>query len=123
MQRQFRSIVLLTAVTLISGCSIAGTWKTVKSEPADAAARSPFQMVTFNDEGGYTATGQHGSEVITDTGTYEWDGTKLTVHPGKGDTRVYPGYLDIFKNQLVLTHKTEDMKMTAWMEKVEEEGG
>lgn len=122
MHRHVRTAVVLTAATLIGGCSIAGTWNTVKTEPADAEARSPFQVVTFNDEGGYTATGEQGSKVITATGTYQWDGAKLTVHPSDGETRVYPGHLNIFTEQLVLTHKSGDEKMTAWFEKVEEGG-
>ena len=122
MQRHLRTFVLLATALLIGGCSIAGTWNTVKTEPADTDLRSPFQMVTFNDEGGYTATGQRGSEVINATGTYEWDGAKLTVHPSDGETRVYPGHLNIFTKQLVLTHKRDDTKVTAWFEKVEEGG-
>jgi hypothetical protein len=119
MQRHLRTIVLLSVVALISGCSIAGTWKTVKTDPADQASACPSEMVTFNDEGGYTATGQHGGEAVTSTGTYEWDGFKLTVKPAEGETRVYPGHYDAFTSQLVLTHKMDDKKTTAWMEKAE----
>lgn len=117
MRRHVCAIVLLTVVTFLGGCSIAGTWKTVKTEPADSADRCPFQMVTFNDEGGYTATRQQGSQVVTKTGTYQWDGTKLTVKPAEGETRVYPGYYDIFTSRLVLTYKKDNQKTTAWMEK------
>ncbi len=117
MPRYARTIVLLTTAILIGGCSIAGTWNTVKTDPADSEARSPFQVVTFNDDGGYTATGTHGEKVVTATGTYKWDGMKLTVIPAEGEERVYPGHLNGFTQQLVLTHKMGDTKMTAWMEK------
>jgi hypothetical protein len=124
MQRYLRTVAVLSIAVLISGCSIAGTWNTVKTEPAGSEARSPFQMVTFNEDGGYTATGQHGSEVVTNTGKYEWDGFKLTIHPSEGEDRVYPGTYNMFTKQLILTHKTEDTTMKAWMERVAEgEGG
>jgi hypothetical protein len=122
MHRYLRTVAVLAVAVLIGGCSIAGTWNTVKTEPADADVRSPFQMVTFNDEGGYTATGQRGSDVVTNTGTYKWDGMKLTIHPSEGETRVYPGHYNLFTKQLVLTHKSGDVKMKAWMERVEEGG-
>ena len=117
MYRGLRSVAWLSVAAWVGGCSIAGIWDTVKTSPADA--RTPFEMVTFNDEGGYTATGQRGSKVVTVTGTYEWNGAELAIHPAQGDTRVYPGRLDMFTKQLVLQHKNNGQKMTAWMQKVE----
>ena len=120
MKRLIPVVGLLTVVALIGGCSIAGTWKSVRAEPAEAMGKTPFQMVTFNDAGEYSATRQHGSQVMTITGTYTWDGFKLTVMPTDGAKRVYPGCLDVFTGQLVLTHKHEDQKTKAWLEKVDE---
>lgn len=111
--------MLLAGTVLVGGCSLAGTWSTVRTDPADAGGRSPFQMVTFNDEGGYTATGQEGSKVITKTGAYEWNGSKLTIRPADGEVRVYTGHINILTKQLVLTHKMDGQKITAWMERIE----
>ena len=120
MKRLIPVVGLLMVVALIGGCSIAGTWKAVRAEPADSLGKTPFQMVTFNDAGEYSATHQHGSQVNTITGTYTWDGFKLTITPSDGEKRVYPGCLDLFTGQLVLTHKHEDQKTKAWLEKVDE---
>ncbi|MFQ5492166.1 MAG: hypothetical protein ACE5GE_15730 [Phycisphaerae bacterium] len=120
MKRLIPVVGLLTVVAMIGGCSIAGTWKSVRTDPADAMSKTPFQMVTFNDDGEYSATRQEGSQVMTATGTYKWDGMKLTITPSEGEQRVYPGCLDMFTGQLVLKHKHEDQKTTAWMEKVDE---
>ena len=118
-----RFSVLLTTwavLTLVGGCSIAGVWKTIEVVPPDAAERIPFQMVTFTDDGTYTATGKQGTEITTATGTYKWDGLNLAVTPTGGKARVYPGYVNIFTGQLVLTHRSEEGKITAAMEKTEE---
>ncbi|HUU85557.1 MAG TPA: hypothetical protein VM243_18815 [Phycisphaerae bacterium] len=108
------------AVVFVGGCSITGTWKTVKIEPPDALEHTPFQMVTFAGDGQYSATHQHGSEVRTTTGTYSWTGTRLTLTPAEGEPRVYPGSYNGFSRQLVLSHQVEDQRITARLEKVED---
>lgn len=122
MQRYLRIVALLAVVALVGGCSIAGTWETMKTEPTGMGHESPFDRVTFNDDGGYSATGTHGGEIVTNTGTYEWNGMKLVVNSSDGEERVYPGHYDAFKGQLVLHHGEGEEKVTAWMERVEEPG-
>ncbi len=120
MKKRSVILALLTAALAAGGCSIAGTWKTVKVDPEDAAGESPFQIVTFSDDGQYSATIEDGNQIRTRLGKYKWDGMKLTVMPGGGESRVYPGRLSVFTGRLVLTHQQDDRKITATLEKIED---
>ena len=107
----------------IGGCSINGTWKTVKTDPADMLEQAPFKMVTFNQaDGSYSSTMERGGQVTTNTGSYTWDGLKLTITPAGGTERVYSGRLNLLPQQLILHHEREGEKSTAWLEPVTEGG-
>ncbi len=113
-------VVILFVAWLIGGCSITGTWKTVKVEPDDAVGRVPFQMVTFAEDGQYSATHQYGNEVRTSTGTYTWAWGKLTIKPHDQEARQYPGSYNAVTKQLVLSHQVEGQKVKATLEKHED---
>ncbi|MHC4065811.1 MAG: hypothetical protein ACYSUI_15120 [Planctomycetota bacterium] len=119
MKRHAVTVFTAVATIMLSGCSLAGTWKAVKTDPADAVEHFPILMVTFNADGEYSASEQHGSDVKTSLGTYKWDGLKLTIMPNDGAKRVYSGNKNLFTRQLVLSHQVKDQKVTAWLEKQE----
>ena len=106
-------------VALVGGCDITGTWKTVKIEPPDAPEQAPFQMVTFAQDGQYSATHQYGNEVRTSTGTYTWSLGKLTIAPHDGDPREYAGRYNGLTKQLTLSHKVDEQTVRAILEKQE----
>ncbi len=116
MKRIAICLALLSTPVLLVGCSITGTWRTVSTEPADATG-APFQMVTFADDGQYSATHQYGQETKTSTGKYQWDGRKLTISTGQDGERVYVGRQDVFTGKLILSHESEGQKITATLEK------
>jgi hypothetical protein len=120
MKRGLTPVVMLLVAWLIGGCSITGTWKTVKVEPEDATGRGPFQMVTFAEDGQYSATHQYGDEVRTSTGTYTWGWGKLTIKPHDEEARQYAGGYSAVTKQLVLSHQVEGQKVTATLEKYED---
>ena len=105
---------------LVGGCSITGTWKTVEVTPADALEHAPFSMVTFAQDGQYSATRQHGNEVRTTTGSYAWGWGKLTITPQDGEAREYPGHYNTITRRLILSYQTDDQKVTATLEKQED---
>jgi hypothetical protein len=109
--------LLAGAVLMLSGCSIAGEWRTKSVEPA--GQEFPFYQVEFTSDGRYTAMGPPSHRERSSTGTYTWNGSTLKVMPKDGPERSYPGYRDIFKDQLVLKHEHEGKKMKATLEKVE----
>jgi len=121
MREQPVFLALATAALAVGGCSIAGTWKTVKVDPEDAGQDNPFRMVTFTNEGEYSGTYQSGNELRTVIGKYtweyKWDGMKLTVIPGEGERRTYAGYVNLFTKQLILSHQVDDQKITTTLEK------
>lgn len=120
MRMPARTGLLALGVMLLGGCSIAGTWKTVKVSPESEGKSFPIQMVTFTPDGDYSATEQRGDQTMTSSGKYKWDGMNLTVMPTGGSERVYPGCMCLITNRLVLKHKMEGKTMSAEMEKQKE---
>ena len=121
MQRSVRVAAVLGSVWWMGGCSIDGTWKTVKTDPADMMDHAPFKMVTFSEaDGTFSSTAERGGEVRTITGSYTWDGMKLVVKPTASDERTYAGCLNLIPKQLILNHEKDGEKSTAWLEPVSE---
>ena len=112
--------VLAVLVLGTSGCSIAGRWEAVTVKPDTAKDKFPLQMVTFDNDGMYSATCTMEGTTETSTGQYTWNGMKLEITPKDGTTRTYTGYQRL-DGKLVLSHKDEGGKMTAVLEKQKEE--
>lgn len=117
-----RCVMSVLAVLMLSagGCSIAGRWEAVSVSPDTAKDKFPLQMVTFDNEGMYSATCTMEGTTETSTGQYTWDGMKLKITPKEGTTRTYTGYQRM-DGKLVLSHKDESGKMTAVLAKQKEE--
>ena len=105
----------LVVLGLVGGCSITGTWETVQVEPAEA--QTPFQMVTFTDEGQYSATDKYGEGTRTVLGTYDWNGLKLEITPAEGDKQVYSARHDVLLRRLVLKYTQSGQEVTATLKK------
>ena len=110
------AMVIVGLFALLGGCKITGTWRAVRTEPAEAEGLFPIRMVTFSPEGDCSVTRQSGQELITTTGSYEWTGTKLTITPTGREPRVYPGSLEPFTKRLRLSHQAAEQKITVWLE-------
>jgi hypothetical protein len=83
------------ALLALAGCSasIRGDWHMVKSLPN----RETFAIddVTFDKSGGFEATFTLEGRTSRDTGTYEFNGFKLTFRPTAGGQRQYNAVLKV----------------------------
>jgi hypothetical protein len=106
-------------LAMLTGCSIAGSWKTVRIDPSDMADSFAFSSVDFDKDGKYSAVVKYGGKSQTNSGKYEWDGFTLTITPREGDEREYRGELWWGKT-LKLHHKHDGKSMTGVLERVAE---
>jgi hypothetical protein len=95
----FRRIAMacfgLVALVAAGGCTanVAGSWQVVDVKPRGASF--PFNRVTFDEQGKYTATGLYDSEgrmsedVHTATGQVERKGGDVRLVPAKGTAVIY----------------------------------
>lgn len=77
------------ALVLLSGCSIAGSWKTVETTPRERTF--PVDVLTLTSDGRFTATGWRNGEPGTRTGTYRWSGSTLRLEMDDGTTVQFAG--------------------------------
>ena len=116
MARTMKLTTVLAGLFLLSGCSIVGTWKTVRVEPEEYASRFMFTKVTFDDDGMYAGTMKYGDKQGTVVGKYKWNGRTLKIMPRESDPREYKGELR-WGTKLYLHHEYEGQQMTGVMEK------
>jgi hypothetical protein len=93
MKRIRSCAIVLLGAGLLAGCSLEGHWVTTKVEPADMSGHFQFASVNFNSDGTYTGKATYEGKERTVTGTYEWNGSTLTVTPREGHPRTYRGTL------------------------------
>lgn len=104
------------ALVLLSGCSLAGTWKTVEVKP-DTGRGIPFSMITFDESNMlYTASETRDGRTVTSTGVYRWNNRTLTLTPEGHPPRKYKGFLWWGKT-LKLTCRVNDQKIKATLAK------
>ena len=104
------------ALVLWSGCSLAGTWKTVEVTP-DTGASIPFSMITFDESNRlYTASEIREGRRVTSTGAYRWNSRTLTLTPDGRPPRIYKGFLWWGKT-LKLTCRVNDQEIKATLAK------
>jgi hypothetical protein len=116
MKRAVSCLAAVMAAGLLAGCSLEGTWKTVKVEPESAAASFRFASVDFTEDGAFTGTVRYDGREESVKGTYEWDGRTLTVVPEQGETRTYKGTL-WWGKKLVLKSDYKGTPVKGTMEK------
>ncbi len=100
-----------------AGCSIAGSWRTVSTEPPGVTF--PINTLTLDGDGNYTATWIVKDETRTDTGFYRWDGFTLDVEQAGSMPRSYGARLRLNGN-LLLTHRQGNARAVATLVKTQE---
>lgn len=114
------SILALVFLGLI-GCSIAGTWRTIKVQP-DPPGGYPISRITFDDHAmTFAATTERDNETVISEGQYDWDGFHLTLKPKDKPERNYSGFLWWGKWRLDHTTGGTDYKATLIRDEVESE--
>lgn len=116
MKRVLTVVAAMAAAGILVGCSLEGTWKTVKVEPESAAANFRFASVDFTKDGQFTGNVRYDGKEETMRGTYTWDGMTLTVVPNEGETRTYKGCL-WWGKKLELKSEYKGMEVKGTMEK------
>ena len=109
-RRWWMVLTLGICLTLPAGCSIAGSWKRIATEPAGAPF--PVDHVTFARNHQYTASGPVYGQNRTSTGQYDWDGITLSILQAGRESRTYRGRVRL-DGSLVLTYGAGKEKVTA----------
>jgi hypothetical protein len=95
--------VLITLALLVplGGCggAIAGHWRMTEVVPN----KETFNIddASFNRDGTFAATMTLEGKTTRETGTYKFNGFKLTLHPQGGGQRVYNALLKMGKLEVV----------------------
>lgn len=119
MSKHIRCAMAMFCLTMLCGCSIAGSWKTVRIDPEDKADSFAFSSVDFDTDGKYSAVVKYGGKSRTTSGKYEWNGFNLKIMPRDGDARDYRGEMWWGKT-LKLHHKADGESMTGVLERMAE---
>jgi len=103
----FTAIVLLATAAV--GCSqaLVGTWKT---DPIPENESFYIIQAQFKDDGTYDATAYKEGETVRLAGTYDFNGSKLTLKTPQKPERVY-GALYIIGGKLELTSEGKKLIM------------
>ncbi len=110
MRRIAASVALSGLIVALCGCSITGSWRIVSTDPPDAPF--PVEVLTFDPDNNYTATGPEGARPRTSTGQYQLKGSKLEILEGGRMPRVYRARRK-GDTTLVLTYEEQGDRVTA----------
>ncbi len=120
-----RFVWLLAGLSVLNaGCAhqMYGTWKTVKIEPASAAARYQVASITLNQDGTYCAVATEDGQDKKSTGKWTYDGMKLRLTTTEGKSREYDASV-LWGKEMFVSHAGHGgQKVTVKMEKVACEG-
>jgi hypothetical protein len=108
-----KRVCVIPAVTcllsLVNGCGLSGTWRTVDVAPT--GEQFPIASVTFDRAGKFTASsGDHGDR-RTSTGAFKWNGFRLLLRPTDAPEQVYRGRF-LVGGRLSLAHKASRTRAT-----------
>ena len=112
-----RASVILTSFTCaigMAGCSIAGSWRVVSTNPPGAPF--PAQVVTFDRNNSYTATGPEEDGGVTSTGQYRFNWFNLDILEPGNMPRTYRARRQL-NGALVLTYEQRGAKVSATLVK------
>lgn len=107
------SSLTLLGLSLVGGCTLAGTWRAVDIDPPDAIG--VIRTMTFDGQR-FTATTEDGTKLRTTTGAFEWNGSRLTLRTSGGPARVFSGRKS--GGKLTLVDKRPDGPVRTTFEKV-----
>lgn len=125
MKKFLCTCVGLGLIAATSGCArtLVGTWQSEEVNPPENAAHFNLAKVTFNEDGTFTASATYGGQNKQDTGTYKFDGFKLTLNTNEGKVREYAASYNIFTSKLKATASHEGQKTTVTLVKEKPEEG
>ena len=116
MDRLMQLLKLTGCLALMSGCSIAGTWRTVSVDPPGASF--PVDTITFDQNHNYTATWAQAGKSRTTLGQYRWNGSRLEVVRPGNQAQTYKASVGL-DGRLTMTYGTGDSKIEAKLERGE----
>ena len=105
-----------------SGCAgmLVGTWHSESVDPPENAAHFNLAKVTFNDDGTFLASATYEGKNKQDSGTYKFNGMKLTLDTKEGKTRTYDAQYNVFTQKLMTTASHHGEKTTVTLAKENE---
>lgn len=116
MRRVTRAVVSAVCLASLSGCTIAGTWKTVSVDPPGSGF--PVDTITLGRDKNYTLTWEQAGRFRTALGEYRWDGFRLDLlWPGIAP-QSYDASLGL-DGTLTLTYGTGGSKISATLERTD----
>ena len=117
MRRIATTLIALGGAVALGGCSIAGSWRVVSTEPPGAPF--PVAVLTLDPNNTYTATGSNDARPRTTTGQYRWNGSRLDVLETGKVPRSYQARRR-FDGSLVLTYEERGARVSATLVRAEE---
>lgn len=105
---------LLLLLLGTTACSLAGTWHIVECLPQHASP--PFEHITIDARGEYTATSGRAHHVHTETGRYRWNGISLRLTPAGKAERTY-SCRRTAAGGLRVSHTQDDVVIVATLER------
>ena len=110
-------LMALGGAVAICGCSIAGAWRVVSTDPPGAPF--PVHVLTLDPSGSYTATGPEGTKPQTTTGQYRLSGSRLEVLEGGKVPRSFQARRRL-DGALVLAYEEGGVSVSATLVRAEE---
>jgi len=104
-------------IVALCGCSITGSWRMVSTDPPEVPF--PVEVLTFDPDNNYTATGPKGATPRTTTGQYQLRGSKLEILEAGKMPRVYRARRT-GDNTLFLTYEEQGARATATFVRTDE---
>ncbi len=114
MQRMSLHFATVISLLALSGCSIAGSWKTVQVDPPWVPF--PVETMTLDPDNNFTTTWNQNGADRTATGRYKWNGRTLEIARQGFEPRVYQARLRM-DGKLVMTLEQNNAKVTATLER------
>lgn len=111
-------VALGLSLAALSGCANhVGKWVLDSIDPPDARGHYQLASVTLNEDGTYTAERELDGKTETHTGTYTFEGGKLTFRNADGREISYDARLTHLNRKLEVKTQMKDRLVTAVMKR------
>lgn len=108
--RAFIRPLVVASTLLTAGCSMSGSWRTVRIEPPDGPF--PIRTLSLDPAHNYTATWTTDGESRTSIGVYQFNGFTLDLLDAGFEPRTYSARKQ-WGGDLVLSHDSAAGRVTA----------